>query len=119
MIEVNPSSSVAMLVTDPNSRVACLVERSREAGLLVGTGGRLSRLIYLDLEADVAVTDRVVTAGFGGPFPSGLVVGTIVKLVRDEHSASATAWVRPAVRLTQLEGVLCVPPASSSLPSGQ
>ena len=115
VIEVHPTTSVAMLVTDPNSRIACLVERSRESGLLVGTGESLCRLLYLDVDADLVVGDRVVTAGLGGPLPKGVVVGTIVKVVRDARSASLTAWVKPLVRLNQVEEVVCVPPSKESI----
>lgn len=112
VLEASSTTSSAMLVTDPNSRIACLVERSRESGLLVGTGGTLCQLIYLDLEADVVEHDKVVTAGLGGPFPKGLLIGTVVKVVRDEQKTQAFAWVRPAVKLNQLEEVVCLLPSS-------
>ena len=114
VLEAHPAGSLAMLVTDPNSRIACLVERSRESGLLVGTGGPLCQLRYLDAEADVMVDDRVITAGLGGPFPKGLAVGRVVKVVRDEAGGRAVVWVRPALRLNQVEEVMCVPPEKPS-----
>lgn len=113
VLEVHPKTSVATLVTDPNSRIACLVERSREFGLLVGTGGRFGELLYVDVDADVAVGDQIVTAGLGGAFPKGLLLGTVVKVVRDEQAAALSVWVRPAVRVNRLEEVLCLRPASS------
>ena len=115
VIEVHPTTSLGMLVTDPNSRVACLVERSREAGLLVGTGEPLCQLLYLDVDGDVVLDDRVVTAGLGGVFPKGVMLGTVVKVVRDERNARLMAWVRPAVKLNQLEEVLCLPPSKESI----
>ena len=112
VLEASSTTSSAMLVTDPNSRIACLVERSRESGLLVGTGGTLCQLIYLDLEADVVEHDTIMTAGLEGPFPKGLLVGTVVKVVRDEQKTRAFAWVRPVVKLSQLEEVICLLPPS-------
>ena len=113
ILEVYPTTSTAMLVTDPDSRVAVVIERSRESGLVMGTGGALLQLSYLDLEADVQPGDRVVTAGLGGWFPKGLLVGTVVRIERDERRAASRAWVRPAVRLSRLEEVVCLPPAAS------
>lgn len=113
IVEVHPTTSLGSLLTDPNSRIACLVERSRESALLVGTGGLQGRLEYLDLDADVEVGDRVVTAGLGGSFPKGLLLGVVTTIQRDERNARVTAWVRPAVRVNQLEEVLCLPPATS------
>lgn len=116
VIDTHPLTSVAMLVTDPNSRIACLVERSRESGSLAGTGGSLCRLLYLDLDADVAVDDRVVTAGLGGPMPKGILLGTVVSVERHGRTAQLTAWVKPAARLNQAEDVLCLPPAHTDTP---
>ena len=114
IVEVHPTTSLVSLLTDPDSRIACLVERSREGALLVGTGGLQGRLEYLDLEADVEAGDRVVTAGLGGSFPSGLLLGVVTKVQRDERNARVIAWVRPSVRPNQLEEVLCLPPATSN-----
>ena len=114
IVEVHPTTSLVSLLTDPDSRIACLVERSREGALLVGTGGLQGRLEYLDLDTDVEVGDRVVTAGLGGSFPPGLLLGVVTKVQRDERNARVIAWVRPSVRPNQLEEVLCLPPAISN-----
>ncbi len=111
VVDVGPTTSVVMLLTDSNSRIAAMVERSRETGLIVGTGERLIAMIYVDLDGDVQVNDVVVTAGFGGVFPKGLTVGTVVRVVRDEQQATTTAWLKPAVALNRLEGVLCLVPS--------
>lgn len=114
--DVYPRTSLAMLVTDPDSRIACLIERSRETGLLVGTGAARCRILYLNLDADVQVGDQVVTAGLGGGFPKGLALGRIVQIDKQERHAQSIAWVTPAAQLSRLEQVLCVPesPPSSS-----
>jgi rod shape-determining protein MreC len=107
--ELRPSSTLVLLLTDPETRVAALIERSRETGLLVGRGRGWCELIYLDVRADLQEGDRVVTAGLKGSFPKGLVLGTVVRIMRDETSGVASAWVSPAARLGQLEEVLCLP----------
>jgi len=106
--ELHPTTSLLLLVTDAESRVAAMVERSREIGLLVGRPPGSCELIYLDVRADVQEGDRVVTASLGGPFPKGLLLGTVREVVRDETSGSAWARVDPAARLSRLENVLCV-----------
>lgn len=113
-IEVQSGTSLAMLLTDPDSRVAAMVERSRESSLLIGTGGSWCQLVYLDLEADVTVGDRVVTAGLGSVFPKGLTLGTVTKVIRRDSESTTLAWVKPAVRLNRLEDVICLLPPSSS-----
>ena len=109
VIEVHPATALVLLLTDPESRVAGVAERSRETGLLVGGARGQCELIYLDVDADLQAGDRVMTAGLGGPFPKGLLLGYAVRMFRDEESGSARASVRPAARLGQLEEVLCLP----------
>jgi rod shape-determining protein MreC len=108
--ELQGATSLVMLLTDPESRVAGLIERSRESGLLIGKGRGECELIYLDLDADVEPGDRVVTAGLGGIFPKGLLLGTVKDVTRDELNGAAQATVAPAAHLGRLEEVLVLPP---------
>ena len=114
VMEVHGKTSLIMLLTDPESRVAGIVERSRETGLLIGRGLGQCEFIYLDVHADIEVGDRVVTAGLGGVYPKGLLLGVVSRVMRDEASGTASALVQPATRLSQLEEVLCLPPASTA-----
>ena len=108
--ELSDTTSLVTLLTDPDSRIAALVERSRESGLLVGLGHGQCELIYLDAGADIEQEDRIVTAGFGGSLPKALLLGIVTRVERDEASGTARAWVRPAARLGRLEEVLCLLP---------
>jgi rod shape-determining protein MreC len=110
VVDVQPETALILLLTDAESRVAAVVERSRETGLLIGRGGGRCELIYLEAEADVQAGDQVVTAGLGGPFPKGLPLGTVVGVARDERSGSTSASVKPSARLGKAEEVLCLPP---------
>ena len=107
-IEVGASTTLVMLLTDPESRVAGLVERSRETGLLIGRGLGSCELVYLDADADVQAGDRLVTAGLGHTFPKGLLLGSVTRVVRDTVSGTASAVVKPAARGGQVEDVLCL-----------
>lgn len=116
VIDVQPATALALLITDPESRIAALVERSRETGLLLGQGLGQCELVYLEAQADVEAGDRVVTAGLGGPFPKGLLLGFVARVARDEAAGTAVAAVRPAAQLGQAEDVLCLPPARAAAP---
>ena len=109
VIEVQPATCLVMLLTDPDSRVAGLVERTRESGLLVGDGTGRCSMIYLEADAEIQEGDRIVTAELGGPFPKGLLLGVVARVTRHGLSGSATASVIPAARLSRLEDVLCLP----------
>jgi len=109
VIDVFPSACLVQLVTDPDSRVAALIERSGETGLLIGRGRGTCELIYLDADADVREGDHVLTAGFGGSFPKGLRLGTVARVVREAEAGMASATVAPAARVGRVEEVLCLP----------
>ena len=106
--ELYATTALVTLLTDPESRVAGFVERSRETGLLVGQGHGSCEFIYLDADADIKEGDRIVTAGLGGPFPKGLLLGTVVRVMKDESAGAVWASIRPATHLGQLEEVLCL-----------
>ena len=55
-----------------------------------------------------------MTAGLGGPFPKGLLLGIVTHVFRDEESGAARASVKPAAELSRVEDVLCLPPGEPS-----
>lgn len=108
--EADEDTALVMLLTDADSRVGAAAERSRETGVLAGRGRSHCELIYLDLDADIEPGDRIVTAGLGEIFPKGLLLGTVIKVLRDPVVGTSSAWVRPAARLGRVEEVLSLPP---------
>lgn len=100
------SSHIAqvLLITDPNSAVDVVIQRSRARGLLVGTARRtelragsafLSRLEYLRRVSDVQEGDIVVTSGFDQIYPPGIPVGTLHDVVSSRYGVFQEADVVP------------------------
>ena len=108
VIEVGSSSAKVMYISDPDSRVGVLIQRTRHDGLLYGTLSRECQMIYLDLDADVWPGDLVVTSGLGSQVPKGLLVGTVEDVFIDKSGLYQCAVVRPAVDLSRAEEVLCI-----------
>ena len=78
--EVGAHSARILLITDLNSRIPVLVERSREQAVLAGDNTGRPRLLYVSPEARLSPGDRVVTSGHGGALPAGLPVGVIAEV---------------------------------------
>lgn len=93
------------LLTDPNSGVAGIVQRSRAEGMMLGRGVEFLDMAYVPQYADVLVGDRVVTSGLDGVFPKGFGIGTVVE-VGHGVGASKSIQVRPDVGIQPLEEVL-------------
>lgn len=71
-----------ILVTDINSKIPVVVERTRARGILSGDNTALPSLIFTRSTADIQEGDIIVTSGVGGMFPAGLLIG-FVSLVQN------------------------------------
>ena len=110
LVTVNARSGLALLMTDPGFRAGCLIERSRETGVLAGsTEGRLW-VQLLPAGADVVVGDAVLTSGLGSVFPKGLRIGTVARVGIDGTRLYRVVEVAPAAAMNRLEEVLCQMP---------
>ena len=107
-------SSRAILLTDRESRVSALNQRTRDVGLIEGTGSLLLKMTYLDRDADIQIGDIIVSSGHGGIYPKGVPIGRVQLVGEDENLLSRYAVVKPFVSFAKLEEVLCV----SSLTGG-
>ena len=94
------------LITDPNSGVAGVVQRSRQEGMVLGRGKGLLEMVYVPSFADVALGDRIVTSGIDGVFPKGIGIGTVHS--SEPSGIARVILVRPEVDFSQLEEVLIV-----------
>ena len=97
------------LLTDPNSGVAAVVQRSRDQGVVFGKGGRRMDLVYAPRFHEVAHGDRVVTSGLDGIFPLGFGIGTVTGFTSEPDGD----WVIHLVSVLdfgELEDVVILPP---------
>ena len=108
VVKTRASSSVVLLITDPNNAVTSLIQRTRDEGIIEGTFEGAVRMKYIPLLSTVRVGDPVVTSGLTGRFPKGVPVGTITNIQKDEGELFQTADVQPEVDFTKLEEVLVV-----------
>jgi rod shape-determining protein MreC len=75
--EVGDRTARILLLTDLNSHIPVMLERTSERALLDGDNSNRPRLSFLDSKSPVAPGDRIVTNGAGGIFPPGLPVGVV------------------------------------------
>lgn len=94
-----------LLISDHNSGVDAVVERTRARGIVQGTVDGCG-LKYVKRTEDVQVGDTVVTSGLDGIFPKGLPVGTVVSVDKRGQGLFQSAEVTPRVDFDRLEEVL-------------
>mgnify|MGYP003935355053 CR=1 FL=1 len=113
VVQVSHSSANVQLITDVEngSRVSAVVQGpSRAIGVIDGYDAQQGTLILskVPLEDEIEPGQRVVTSGFGGIFPPGLLIGTIESVQTGENGLSLEARVRPAADLVHLDEVFVI-----------
>lgn len=108
VIEASNATSKIMLINDPDSSVACVIQRSREEGLASGT--LLGELVirYLEIDSDVAIGDNVLTSGLTENYPASILIGEVKKIIEEQQGLGKYCIVKPAVDLKRIEEVLVV-----------
>jgi rod shape-determining protein MreC len=100
VVSVGRSSARVLLLTDYNSKIPVVVERSRDHAILEGDSGAEPALRFLPITARPEVGDMVLTSGDGGLVPPGLAIGR-VSAVAEGGEVS----VRPFVDWSRLDYV--------------
>ena len=85
IVEVNYSTSRALLVSDLNSKIPVGIEPGNIQSILSGTGKQNGKIEYL--ETDILIKDKsiVYTSGSGGLFKSGIPVGIYYKEIEEDY----------------------------------
>ncbi len=95
-----------LLITDHNSGVDGLVQRTRARGIVQGTVDASCGLKYVKRTEDVQVGDVVITSGLDGIFPKGLPIGQVSSVDKRGQGLFQYAEITPQVDVDQLEEVL-------------
>jgi len=120
--EVSAHTSEVLLITDPNSRVACELDTAAAdtgvvRGILYGGGARPGadptltllyvvdplRLRYLARDFNPAPRTRVISSGLGHTFPKGLLAGYLLESRLDPNNLAREATIIPAVDMAALD----------------
>jgi rod shape-determining protein MreC len=108
VVSVTARTAKVLLLTDPNSGVDVLVQRTRARGIVSGSLESGTILKYVKRTEDIQEGDRLITSGVDGVFPKGLWVGTVVKVRKQSLGLFQHVEVLPAVNFARAEEVLVV-----------
>jgi rod shape-determining protein MreC len=85
------------LITDPNSGVDVLVQRTPGARHRFRLAGTETIMKYVKRSEDIQVGDRLITTGLDGVFPKGLMVGTVTKVQKQNLGLFQYIELTPSV----------------------
>lgn len=108
LVSVSPKYAQALLVTDQNSAIDGLVQRSRGRGMLKGRGSSKCYFDYVIKTCDIKKGDTIVTSGLGRVFPKGLYLGIVEKIDNFPNKLFKDVRVVPTVDFSKLEEVLII-----------
>jgi rod shape-determining protein MreC len=108
VVKVFPSTSVVLLISDRQSAVPVMVQRTREQGILEGTFGGRARLKYLPPSSEIREGDVILTSGLTDAFPKGVMVGAVSRVQRLESDLYPDVEVIPSADLSRVEEILVI-----------
>jgi len=108
ILKTSPYYATVLLITDYNSAIDAIVQRTRAKGIVEGKEGNQCQLKYLLRSEDVEPGDVVITSGLDGKFPKGLMVGEIQKIDKRHFGVFQYAELVPKVDLARLEEVFVI-----------
>ncbi|MBA3534701.1 MAG: rod shape-determining protein MreC [Ardenticatenales bacterium] len=107
VLESGQGWAKVLLITDDTSRITAVVQQGRAGGVVEGTRQGLV-MRYIPHEERVEPNDVVLTAGLGGQFPKGLVIGVVESVERSDINPWQEAVIRPTIDFSQLEYVFVI-----------
>jgi rod shape-determining protein MreC len=121
--EVHAYTSVVELVSNPNFRIAAVIDGdtrplSYQGGInaTFGPARGLIEFVPLDVFAIAASPKRLVTSGLGGVFPAGLTIGRVTRTDPSTDGLFKTGEVELDSRLDQLTEVTVLVPRERGSP---
>jgi rod shape-determining protein MreC len=102
VVSVGAQTAQILLLSDMNSRIPVMNERTREKMILIGKNAGLPILGYASADSDSKPGDRLITSGDGGVFPKNIPVGVI----HDTQGSAMT--VEPFATIADIEYISVV-----------
>jgi len=117
VVEAGGNSAKVMLITDPNSAVDAVLQKSRARAIIKGGTSGYCVLHYVLRKHTVEIGDSVISSGMDGVFPKGLPIGQVLEIINNESGIFQDVSVMPYVDFERLEEVLIVPPVNPPKPT--
>lgn len=106
VLRYSMSAATVIMITDPNSKIPVVSQKTRTQGILVGRGpNQALTMQYVSLSASIEPGETLVTTGLEGIFPKGLPVGTVTGVSREGASLFLNVSAQPLFDSGHMEEV--------------
>lgn len=106
---VQNNTSTVTTILDPASSVSVKISSANEPAVLKGdldlkTNNKL-KLEFIELDANISISDMLYTSGLGSLYPSSIPVGKIIEIVNSKNDIDRYAIVEPNVNIKTISEV--------------
>ena len=106
---VEEDTATVTTILDPASSVSVKISSVNEPAILKGdldlkTSNKL-KLEFIELDANISISDMLYTSGLGTLYPSSIPVGKIVEIKNSKNDIDRYAIVEPSVNITTISEV--------------
>ncbi len=110
--EVGDIYAKVVTILDTSVEISAISSSSRDIGI---AGGRidlamegLCHFAMLDRDTLLQQGDLVLTSGYGGQYPQGIIIGTVLEVLDDESGIDKYAIIEPTADIRNIEDVLVI-----------
>jgi len=108
VIEVSNKAAEVQLITDQYSSVSARDQSTRAVGLIEGTINGSINFNLIEKDQSIVKGDLIVTSGFGGVFPKGILIGKVDDVQDKPYLFYKQITVTPFVNFSNIEEVLVI-----------
>lgn len=105
---VSRNAAEVQLIIDPQSSVGGRDLSTRARGIVEGSMTDILKFNYVPKDSQVKKGDRIVTSGYGGIYPSGILIGKVSQVEERRYDFYQQIEIVPFVDFDALEKVLIV-----------
>ena len=110
--DVYTHSARVQTILDPRTAIGVIIQRpeSRVASIVKGNGSNPDEplLVNVARDGDVLNGDTLITSGYGGIYPKGLLVGHVTRIDNDSEGFVKNAVVQLSADLRNVEEVFVI-----------
>lgn len=111
IINTSAHTAEVLLITDRDGAVSAMVQNTRTVGVVEGNGeNTVLSMIHVPYDADIENYQQIITSGYGGIYPKGLLVGYISGIELQSDGLMLDIAVSSYVDFNRLEEVMVLRP---------
>lgn len=99
-------------ILDTDMSAGAIATRTREVVVAKGDfelmGDGMLKLSYIQTGSELVIGDTIETSGTGGIFPKGILIGTVEKILPEEHGISNYAVIKPSASIDKAKTAFVV-----------